>query len=205
MRVKFLALVATAAAALSLVAACSSTSTNPTASCPPTSSGVSGTYIGPIHLGVTRSQAEAEAAAARMTADTRGTQYQEFFCPHLGVRVGYASPVLIAYAEHAGVPGAASFANRVVWISTSNPIYVIDGIQAGDSITTTRTRLAHSGIVLTKHNVGANDWWIGDPWQGSSIVLKVGAGADTIQEVGIATLALSSSAMANKLMAGTFY
>jgi len=106
---------------------------------------VSGTHSGPIELGVTGSQAEAEARAAGMPADTRGTQDEEFFCEHQGVRVGYGSPVLIAYAQHNGVPGSAGYANRVVWVSTSNPVYVVDGIQAADSITTTSARLRAPG------------------------------------------------------------
>jgi hypothetical protein len=128
-------------AALSLLAACSggaSTSTSTTA-CPPTGGGVSGTHIGAIVLGVSSPQAGAAAeAAGRHAGRHPGMQFEEFFRPHLGVRVGYASPVLVPYAQHAYVPGSASYANRVVWISTSNPVYVVDGIQLGDSISTTR-------------------------------------------------------------------
>jgi hypothetical protein len=179
-RVKFAALVLTGVAVLSLAstacsgAASTNTATPTPSACPPASGGVSGTHIGAIKVGVSRPEAEAEAKAAGMPADTRGTKYQEFFCEHFGVRVGYASPVLIAYAQHAGVPGSAGYADRVVWVSTSNPVYLVDGIQATDSITATSARLKRSGIVLTPHTVGANTWWIGGPWDGSSIVLKVG-------------------------------
>jgi hypothetical protein len=233
MRVKLLAVIGAVAVVLVLlVTACSATtgnatSTNTSASasntaCPPTGGGVSGQNIGPIHDRVTvpggaqrlvtRSEAHAEAAAAGMPTDTREKQYQEFFCEHLGIRVGYASPVLMAYAQHAGVPQATTYANQVVWISTSNPVYVVAGIQAGDSLKATSVRLdattvrlTRSGIVLTKHQVGANDWWIGGPWNGAAVVLKVAAGGDTIQEVGIAIWVLASGRMAAAFMAGTFY
>ena len=95
------------------------------ARCPGATGSARGTGIGPVRLGMTRAQAE----RAFTRSSNRGTRYEEFFClTPIGIRVGYASPKLLA-----SVPAAerGRLRGRVVWISTASAFYAIQGIPPG--------------------------------------------------------------------------
>jgi hypothetical protein len=154
---------------------------------------------------MTRAQAEKAGADHGLPITrSRSNHFVDVLCDQRGLRVGYGSHLLIAYALHLRVPNAESYRDKVVWISTSSPEFPVDGIVYGDSISGTMARLGTS-VLWTKESEGANDWYVGGPWQGASIVVKTAASKDPVQEVGIAIRAVSSGAMSNVFMAGTFY
>jgi hypothetical protein len=93
------------------------------ARCPRATGRASATAIGLVHLGESR----ARVRRAFTHSSNRGRAYQDFFClTPIGIRVGYASPILI---RGLGSAVAGRFAGTVIWISTANPFYAIDGIR----------------------------------------------------------------------------
>ena len=111
---------------------------------------VSGITLGQVRLGMTRSQAE----RAYSQSVIESSALSQLFCvaPD-GVRVGYPSQQLLA-ALPAGQRNAV--AGRVIWASTSNPLYAIDGIRSGDTLTAAEKTLPH-GTVL---HIGQNEWYL---------------------------------------------
>jgi len=146
--------------------------------CPAAAGPLSGGKLGSIRLGMTREEAR---RAYRHSSD-RGERYEDFFClTPIGIRVGYASPKLLATLP---APGRASVRGRVVWASTSNPRYAIMGVQPGAVLEAASRRL-HVGKVLP---IGLNDWYLA-PAGSVTAVLKVRHGV--VEEVGIADRALT--------------
>jgi hypothetical protein len=146
--------------------------------CPPATGKLSGTTLGRLRLGMTRAQTH----KAYPKSSSRHQRYLDFFClKPIGVRAGYASPKLLhklpASEQHA-------LAGRVVWISTSNPVYDVKGIRAGATLTSARTHLPHGNLL----RVGKNDWYLA-PAGASTAVLKVRHGV--VQEIGIGNKALT--------------
>jgi hypothetical protein len=146
--------------------------------CPAAAGPLSGGKLGSIRLGMTREEAR---RAYRHSSD-RGERYEDFFClTPIGIRVGYASPKLLATLP---APGRASVRGRVVWASTSNPRYAIMGVRPGAVLEAASRRL-HVGKVLP---IGLNDWYLA-PAGSVTAVLKVRHGV--VEEVGIADRALT--------------
>ena len=86
---------------------------------------LSGTTLGLVKLGVSRAS---EHYLYRHHSD-RGKQYEDFFClTPIGVRVGYGSPKLLKILT---TKQRKALRDRVVWASTSNPFYSIDGVRRG--------------------------------------------------------------------------
>jgi hypothetical protein len=160
--------------------------------CPAATGAMSGTTIGLARLGMTRARAR---YLYRRHSD-RGKQYEDFFClTPIGVRVGYASPLLLKAlpaAERSTVTG------RVVWASTSNPYYSLDGIRPGESITTA------AAVLDTKppFHIGLNYWYLARK-PGYTAVLKVRG--TVVQELGIATNALTKTRHAQSVLMHSFY
>jgi hypothetical protein len=94
------------------------------AACPPVAGGVSGMHIGAIKLGVHRSQADGRLGrrGCRPTPAARPDRLR----------------------QQNGVPDSPAYANRSCGLHIE-PIYVVDWIEASDSITTTRARLKRLG------------------------------------------------------------
>jgi hypothetical protein len=96
--------------------------------CPKATGKLSGTGIASLRLGMTRKQAH----AVYKKSSSRVFKYKTFFCltPE-GVRVGYGSPILLK-----SLPKKlrGKYSSRVVWASTSNPIYAIKGVRAGATL-----------------------------------------------------------------------
>ena len=126
----------------------------------------------------------------------RGRQYEDFFClTPIGVRVGYASPKLLgplARRERTKVSG------RVVWSSTSDPYYSLDGIRAGESIA-----LA-SRVLGTEppFHIGLNYWYLARK-KTYTAVLNVRGGV--VEELGIADNALTVSRGSQGVLMHSFY
>jgi hypothetical protein len=153
---------------------------------------MTGTSIGQITLGMARSRAR----YPYRHHSNRGKQYEDFFClTPIGVRVGYASPILLkglSRSEQAKVRG------RVVWASVSNPYYSLDGIRAGESIATA------SRVLGTEppFHIGLNYWYLARKATYTA-VLKVRGGV--VEELGIADNALTKTRKAQNVLMHSFY
>ncbi len=160
--------------------------------CPGATGSMTGTTIGQIGLGMTRSRAR----YLYRQHSNRGTQFKDFFClTPIGVRVGYASPTLLD-----GLPKheRAKYQGRVVWASTSNPYYSLDGIRAGESIATA------SRVLGTEppFHIGLNYWYLARK-PGYTAVLKVRG--TVVEELGIASNALTKTREAQNVLMHSFY
>jgi YVTN family beta-propeller protein len=144
------------------------------ARCPAATGKLSGRTLGLLKLGETR----ARARQTYPVFSTRGRRYQDFFCvtPNR-VRVGYASPKLVRL-----LPASARrhVRGRVVWISTANRHYAIDGVRPGVSV----GRAGRSLRLEKKFVVGLNDWYLA-PVGDATAILKVRHGV--VQEIGLAS------------------
>jgi hypothetical protein len=155
--------------------------------CPPPTGSVTGRSLGLLRLGMTRKQAH----QAYSHSSNRGKRYQDFFClTPSGVRVGYASPKLIK-----SVPRSqrSKLAGRVVWASTSDPYYAVDGIRPRVTLATAQARLPHGHLF----HVGLNYWYLAKHGAVTAI-FKVRH--DVVEEIGIASLQVTGSVKAE----GTF-
>lgn len=142
--------------------------------CPGPTGKLSGATLGLVKLGMTRSRAR----YLYRHHSNRGRQYQDFFClTPIGIRVGYGSPGLLS-----SLPKSTRerYLNRVVWASTSDPFYSIDGVRAGESIVLAAATL-HTEAPL---RIGLNDWYLARG-KSSTVVLKVRHGV--VEEIGIAS------------------
>jgi hypothetical protein len=160
--------------------------------CPAATGTMTGTGIGQIQLGMTRSRAR---YLYRRHSD-RGKQYEDFFClTPIGVRVGYASPRLLAGLSKRV---QATVRGRVVWASTSDPYYSLDRIRVGESIATA------SRILGTEppFHIGLNLWYLARTTTYTA-VLKVRRGV--VQELGIAANALTPGRHLQSILMHSFY
>jgi hypothetical protein len=153
---------------------------------------MTGTTIGQVTLGMTRSQAR----YLYRHHSNRGRQYEDFFClTPIGVRVGYASPVLLDSLPSHQRPGSRG---RVVWASTSDPYYSLDGIRAGESIATAARVLGAE----PPFHIGLNDWYLARK-AGYTAVLKVRGGV--VEELGIADNSLTGTRTTQNVLMHSFY
>jgi hypothetical protein len=161
------------------------------AGCPAATGRLAGTRLGLTVLGMTRKRAR--AAYPRSTL--RATAYEDFFCLiPIGVRDGYPSPRL---AKALSPAHRRQFAGRVIWISTANRRYAIDGIRPGAMLTAAERALPHGHLLA----VGANDWYFA-PAGPATAVLEVHGGL--VQEVGIATKQLTRTRAADRRFITSF-
>ena len=160
--------------------------------CPGATGSMTGATIGQIQLGMTRSRAR----YLYRQHSNRGKQYQDFFClTPIGVRVGYASPILLdSVAKHE----RATYQGRVVWASTSNPYYSLDGIRAGESIATAARVLGTE----PPFHIGLNYWYLARK-ASYTAVLKVRG--TVVQELGIAENAVTRTREAQNVLMHSFY
>jgi hypothetical protein len=153
------------------------------AKCPAATGKLSGLTLGLVRLGMTRAQAR----HAYSKSSNRGKRYQDFFClTPTGIRVGYASPKLLATLAKGE---RKSFTNRVIWASTSSAFYTVSGIRVGATIAAASKVLKLTGPI----KVGLNDWYLA-PGGSSTAVFKVRDGL--IQEIGIGDRALTQGSRA---------
>ncbi|MDQ6835436.1 MAG: DUF6351 family protein, partial [Actinomycetota bacterium] len=164
----------------------------PRPGCPTATGRLRGRRLGRARLGMTRRQAR---RAYRHSSD-HGKRYEDFFClTPAGVRVGYASPKLshrLSRAIRRRVHG------RVVWISTANRFYSLRGVRprARLSFAARRLRLGRP------FHVGKN-WWYFAPNGASTALLKVRR--RRVQEIGIATKALTRGRRAQRAFIRSFF
>jgi hypothetical protein len=162
------------------------------ARCPRATGAAAGKALGLVELGDTRIQAE----RAYSRSSNRGTRFEEFFClTPIGIRVGYASPRLLATLP---AKGRQSYTRRVIWISTANPLYAIQGVRPGASVTAAAAAL-NLGKVFA---IGLNDWYLA-PDGAVTAVLKARAGI--VQEIGIADRQLTQGRTAQRTLLISFF
>jgi len=162
------------------------------AHCPGATGSMTGTTIGQITLGMTRSRAR---YMYRQHSD-RGKQFEDFFClTPIGVRVGYVSATLL---KHLSRRAQTKLKDTVVWASTSNPYYSLDGVRPGESITTASAVL-DTGAPL---HIGLNYWYLARK-PGYTAVLKVRGGV--VEELGIADDALTGTRTLQSILMHSFY
>jgi CSLREA domain-containing protein len=143
------------------------------ARCPAATESVTATALGPARLGATRTREH----TVFKHSSSRGQRYEDFFClTPIGIRVGYASPALL---RNITPRLRRAQADRVVWISTSNPLYAVRGIRPGATLAAAAQHL-HIGRVFP---IGANDWYLA-PYGAATAVLKTRHGV--VEEIGIA-------------------
>ena len=159
--------------------------------CPAATGSAKGTTIGLLRLGMTR----ARARRAYTKSSDRGKRYQDFFClTPRGVRVGYASPKLLktlpARSRH-------RYSGRVIWASTSSEQYAIHGIRPEATVASAARALKLGKVFI----VGLNDWYLA-PDGAVTAVFKARHGI--IEEIGIATRALTTSRSSQRVFLTSF-
>jgi hypothetical protein len=160
--------------------------------CPAATGGISGETLGLIRLGMTRTQAHHEYTRS----SDRGKQYEDFFClTPIGVRVGYGSPKLLRILTKSE---RKQLENRVVWASTSNPHYALDGVRPGESLADASVRL-HTEAPF---HIGLNYWYLARK-SNLTAVLKVRHG--TVEEIGIADNSLTKTRVTQRVLMNSFF
>ena len=164
---------------------------NPPPGCPRATGRLNGTTLGLVRLGMSRAQARHEY---RRSSD-RGKHYQDFFClASTGVRVGYASPVLLRTLPRAV---RKRLSGRVIWASTSNRFYAIRGVAPRATIAAAREHLK----LTPPFHIGLNFWYLA-PNGSSTAVLKVRHGI--VEEIGIGDKQITQSRQADLIFLKSF-
>jgi hypothetical protein len=159
--------------------------------CPPATGTQVGASLGPLQLGMTGAQAR--RADSHVSHNRRA--HQDFFClTPRGIRVGYPSPKLLATLLRAE---RGRYIGRVIWITSANTRYAVDGIRPGTSIKTATAHLKLSSAFA----VGGNAWYL-TPLHDATGVIKVSAGI--VSEVGIAVKALTPGRTAQRVLLTSF-
>jgi len=165
----------------------------PGSACPVVTGSLHRTTLGLVRLGMTRAQAR----RAYSHSSNRGRRYEDFFClVPVGVRVGYASPKLL---DRLPRRQRARYRGRVVWASTSDVHFAVEGVRPGATVRVARLMIRRLGPPF---KVGRNDWYLGRI-AGATAVLKVRHGV--VEEIGIADLALTRTRAAESILLRSFY
>jgi hypothetical protein len=145
--------------------------------CPSPTGELTGTTLGPVHLGFTRKH-------ARRMLPRFGARnyYTDNFClaPGFGIRVGYASVRLLGpVAKHRRITG------RIVLALTANRFYSVAGVRPGMRSATAARQLRLGKVI----HLGPNYWYV-IAANGANDLLKIRHGV--VQEVGIANKRLTA-------------
>jgi dienelactone hydrolase len=161
-------------------------------SCRRPSGHVSATMLGPVRLGMTRAQARRRFTRVQL----RGRRYMDFFCPsRQGIRVGYATPVLLR-----GLPAhaRAGYRRRAVLILTAAKHFSLRGVHPDTRLSRVARRV-HAG---RGYQVGRNRWYVFADGRVRG-VFKVRHGL--IEEIGIASPRLTRTPAADRLFLRSFF
>ena len=150
-----------------------------TLNCPKPSGRLSGSRLGPLGLGFTRTHAE--HLLRHRLAHTKSS---DDFCLYAGwgIRVEYPSSKLLGRLSRRD---RHRVADRIVLAVTSNPFYSFDGAGPGVTLAAVQRKL-HLG---KKIHMGTSDWYF-VPEKHANLVLKVRNGV--IYELGVADKRLSA-------------
>jgi len=148
--------------------------------CPIPSGRLTGTTLGPLHLGMTR----ARARRTLPRTARRTTRDMDFFClTRIGIRAAYPSARLLHSLPRAPRHRVRA---RIVLALTANPDYELRGVRPGARL----GAVAHRLGVGPPRRIGLNTWYL-CPNGPSRGVLKVRHGI--IEEIGIADKRLTNS------------
>ena len=132
--------------------------------------------IGTVRLGMTR------AEARRLVASTQPlNSYTDNLClaGGYGIRVGYGNATMLGHGEL-----ERSLSSRIVFATTANPYYALDGVRPGVTVASVARRLH-----LTRQiRIGPNVWYV-IPGRRFNHVLKTRHGV--VQEIGNLNRALT--------------
>jgi hypothetical protein len=151
------------------------------AGCPPATGSLKGVRLGLASLGATPS--EVRKAYAR-SKDARSADTDTFCLTPYGVTVGYPTAALLKTLSHSA---GNSLKGTVVWITTGNPRYSIEGVRAGVPLSVAIKRLA-LGRPL---KAGKRLWYVA---AGGGTQYLVRAPGGVVQEIGIAVPAAAAPA-----------
>jgi hypothetical protein len=161
-------------------------------SCARPSGHVTGTTLGPVRLGMTRTQARRRFTRVAL----RGRRYMDFFCPsRQGIRVGYASPRVLRRLPCRARTG---YRGRAVLILTADKHFALRGVHPDTRLARVARRL-HIG---RGYSVGRNTWYLFADGR-SRGVFKVRRG--TIEEIGIASPTLTRTRRADFFFLRSFF
>jgi hypothetical protein len=136
--------------------------------CPKPSGRLSGARLGPVWLGLSRSQARRKLPRFRIY-----TRHTDNFClaGGRGIRVGYATPQLLAKLPgHPMVTG-------IILALTANPHFTVHSIRPGMRLAAAVARLSIDKAIRLDRN-----WWYMSPGQDANLILKTWHGV--VQEIG---------------------
>jgi hypothetical protein len=160
--------------------------------CPAATGKMTGTKIGQLKLGMTRKHAR----FVYRRHSNRGRKFQDFFClTPIGVRSGYATPKLNKILSKSA---RRKYHNRVIWASTSNPFYAINGVRPGEAISTA-AHILHTGRPF---HIGKNNWYLARKSH-FTVVLKVRHGV--VEETGIAVNSLTKGRKHQSVLMHSFF
>lgn len=160
--------------------------------CPRATGRLRGNSLGLARLGMTRAQAR----RAYRYSSNRGKHFEDFFClTPTGVRVGYASPALLAGLSKGE---RHQLRGRVVWASTSSAYYSVGGIRAGATVAAAAKALRTG----KPFHIGRNDWYLAANGSDTA-VLKVRKGI--VEEIGIADKRFTRGRKAQRTFLKSFY
>jgi hypothetical protein len=151
------------------------------AGCPPATGSSSGVRLGLASLGATPSAVRKAYARSK---DARSADTDTFCLTPYGVTVGYPTAALLKTLSHSA---SNSLKRTVVWITTGNPRYSINGVRAGVPLSVAIKRLA-LGRPL---KAGKHSWFVA-PGGGTEYLVRAPGGV--VQEIGIAVGAAAAPA-----------
>ena len=156
--------------------------------CPIATGRLNGSTLGLVILGMTRSRAR----AAYHRSSRSSSPYQDSFClTPTGLRVGYASPSLLATIASSQ---RKKLAGHVIWATTANKHFSVGAIRPGVKLATAKRTLSTAKPV----SVGRVAWYF-LPGRLATVVVAVRGGV--VQEVGIANNQLTRTAKTDSLLA----
>lgn len=159
--------------------------------CPRATGRPGGLQLGLVRLGTTRTQAR----RVFTHSSDRGKRFEDFFClTPIGVRVGYASNVLLGTLSPAG---RKKVRGRVVLALTANAFYALRGVRPGATVAAAHKAL-RTGAAF---HVGRNYWYVA-PNGSTTVVLKVRRGI--VEEIGIANAHLTHGRKAQRTFIRSF-
>lgn len=155
--------------------------------CPAATGRISGVRLGLVRLGMTRRQAR----VAYPHSSRSSSRYQDYFClTPAGVRVGYASPKLLATLSRSR---RGALTGRAVWVTTANRRYAADGIRPGATLAGARRVLAQGAAFKT----GRTTWYL---VRGSAARFVFQVQGGVVREIGIAVNQLVQTVGAERIL-----
>ena len=161
------------------------------ARCPAATGRLAGSTLGLTKLGMTRIQAR----AAYVNSSVRSGRYEDLFClTPIGIRVAFPSPRLLSSLSRGE---RYQFEGRVIWASSANPHYAIDGVRPGATLAAARRGLPHGKLLA----IGPKKWYVA-PAGEATAVLELRAGL--VAEVGIAAKQLMRTSRAQLTLLASY-